>query len=148
MELLAALRQQPAYTLAFWTAELWFPPLEALVKAEKLDTLVLAPSRSYSRSAWPIIAGKLARELGLQWEETVLFKKRGHYQHGRDREARVAGGRFLFPLPRAPKFMGRRVLLLDDLLVSGTTLGQAELCLRELGAESVEKRALAEALPK
>jgi ComF family protein len=81
------------------------------------------------------IARPLAAQLGLPLLETLVRDGGGPTQRGLGRAARLRNpsGRFR----GLPSVAGKRLLLIDDVLTTGTTLREAARVLRAAGAETV-----------
>lgn len=85
-----------------------------------------------------VVARRVARQLGLPCRR--LLEREGHVaQTGRPRAERLHG-----PVFRAsPATRGRRVLAVDDVVTTGSTLRSAASALRDAGATSVLRSAVA-----
>jgi ComF family protein len=95
-------------------------------------------TRRYNQSA--LLSGQIARMAQLDHCPDLLQRiRQTHTQDGKSREGRfdnVAGAFRLHPR-RAPRIIGRPVLLIDDVMTSGATLAAAaDICL-EGGASEV-----------
>ncbi len=100
--------------------------------------------RRYNQSA--MLAVALGRLSGLPTAVSALA--RGRYtpsQGSRGRAARARNVRGAFAVPERQRHLvaGRRVLLVDDVLTSGATVGECARVLRRAGAESVDVLTLA-----
>jgi ComF family protein len=87
--------------------------------------------RGHDQSA--IIAASLARELRVRRVRT-LRRTDDNTQTGASRESRMRGPRFAV---RARSVRGRSILLVDDVMTTGTTLARARTALLEAGAREV-----------
>jgi ComF family protein len=87
--------------------------------------------RGHDQSA--IIAASLARELRVRRVRT-LRRSDDNTQTGASRESRMRGPRFVV---RVRSVRGRRILLVDDVMTTGTTLARARTALLEAGAREV-----------
>ncbi|WP_114965435.1 ComF family protein [Alkalilacustris brevis] len=101
-------------------------------------------ARRYNQAA--VLGAALARETGLPHCPDLLIRhQRTASQEGRDRQARFANVEAAFaPHPkRAGRARGRHILLVDDVMTSGATLGAAaDVCLGA-GASAVSVLVLA-----
>lgn len=99
--------------------------------------------RGYNQAA--LVARGLGQELGVPVLEHGLRRVR---QTGRqaklDRQQRLANLRDAFGLPRGePPWVGQAVLLVDDVLTTGSTAAAAATVIRARGARSVDLAVLA-----
>jgi competence protein ComFC len=85
-----------------------------------------------------LIARQVARQLGLPCRR-LLRRPAGEPQTGHDRATRLVGPEF----SAKPRLAGRRVLLIDDVVTTGATLRRAGDALREAGATTVVRAAVA-----
>lgn len=101
--------------------------------------------RGYNQSG--LLAAELARLTGRPWSPSLLFRSRATAsQQGlgaADRRANVTAAAFRVPDRRKPVVAGRRLLLIDDVLTTGSTLGACTRVLRAAGAASVDVLVLA-----
>lgn len=98
-----------------------------------------------------LIAGELARISGRPFEPTVLIRVRAtRSQVGltRNQRLRNLAGAFAVPARRRSLVHGRRVLLVDDVITTGTTLNAAARVLLRAGASEVDAAALALVTPE
>jgi len=85
-----------------------------------------------------VVARRIALQLGLPCKR--LLEREGHIaQTGRPRSERLHGPRFR----ASPATRGRRVLLVDDVVTTGSTLRSAEAALRQAGVSWVQRAAIA-----
>lgn len=95
--------------------------------------------RGYNQ-AWEL-ARRVARRLGCRSDATALLRiKETPPQLALPREARVSNlrGAFLVAPRRAGMLRGARVALVDDVLTTGATAGEAARTLRQAGAARVD----------
>jgi ComF family protein len=100
--------------------------------------------RRFNQAA--ILAGEIARLTGLAYEPTALERVRAtRSQVGLTRAQRRANvaGAFAVSLHRKRHISGRRVLLVDDVITTGATVGACARALKRAGAASVDVLALA-----
>jgi ComF family protein len=99
-----------------------------------------------------LIARQMVRSCGasaLQLEPSLLERKRyTESQTGLSRDQRRANVRGAFRVPQRTKakVAGSHILLVDDVLTTGTTVGECARVLRRAGAEAVYVAAVARAL--
>lgn len=93
-----------------------------------------------------LLAKAVGRELGMT--PTPLLRKVRHNRpqsgiHGEaERRANVLG---VYRLTRGAEVAGKRILLLDDILTTGATAGEAARVLKTAGAKGVHCAAIASA---
>ncbi len=159
-------RRPPPYarSLSAWTYQ---PPLDAVITGLKFrrleylgaqlgravagllsprladcDLVVPVPlhwrrylTRGYNQAA--AIARPLAGDLGLPLAGVLRRRRAAPAQSRLSRVERRRNLRGVFGTRRASRCAGRRVLLVDDVETTGSTLRAAAACLRRAGAESV-----------
>lgn len=120
--------------------------------ARAVDVLVPIPihfsrmvDRGFNQSEE--LAKELARRVGLPVEASVLRKRRKtKHQVELPFDARAINVRGSFAARHAEKIRGRRVLLVDDVFTTGSTLDEAARVLLSAGASSVRAYTLAKSL--
>jgi predicted amidophosphoribosyltransferase len=103
-------------------------------------------TRRYNQSA--LLSAAVARAAGLPHCPDLLARRRAtpSQQGGQDARFENVADAFAVPESRRDRLAGREVLLVDDVMTSGATLGAcAEACLRA-GAREVRVLALARAV--
>ena len=140
-ELVTQLKYRNARTSARWLAE----RMAALVADVGLDVVTWAPTTELRRRARgfdqaEVLARHVARSLGVP-PAPLLVRFPGPPQTGRTLLERRDGPQFAARRSVA----GRRVLLVDDVVTTGATLGSAARALRSAGA--LEVTGLASAHP-
>jgi predicted amidophosphoribosyltransferase len=118
--------------------------LDAGLRPEQLDVVTWAPTggprrRQRGFDQAELVARRVARQLGLPCRRLVAREAGSGPQTGRTRAERLDGPGF-----RSRPLSGRpRVLVVDDVVTTGATLAAAERALREAGARSVVRAAVA-----
>lgn len=103
--------------------------------------------RGYNQAR--LLAEVVARTLAIPLAPALVRGRGGPTQVSlppSERRANVRGA-FLPAGPPGPHLKGARVLLVDDVLTTGATAGEAATVLREMGASEVTVLAFARALP-
>jgi predicted amidophosphoribosyltransferase len=123
-----------------WAAKAGGVPSDALVMPVPLH---VARERQRGFNQAGMLAEAAASALGLRHASGLLIRRRatGYQTSARDRLANVAGAFACRPLPEAVR--GRPVLLVDDVVTSGSTMGECAAALRRAGAGPVRGLALA-----
>lgn len=91
--------------------------------------------RGYNQSE--LIARQLARELGIEYRNPVRRICNTTSQTNLSREARLKNLDAAFALRRKAMVSGRRVLLVDDVFTTGTTVNEIAKLLKKAGAAKV-----------
>jgi ComF family protein len=113
-------------------AEVFARLLVARVPSDELIVPVTTTRRRSAERGFDQAIEVAARYAGSRAVD-CLCKRSGPAQHGRTREERLAAaGRY--HVREAPRITGRRVVLLDDVCTTGTTLRDAARALRSAGA--------------
>jgi ComF family protein len=142
-ELVLRIKQPAGEQLAEWLGELWAGHAEARLRELGADLVVPVPlhwqrrwSRGYNQSAQ--LARALAGRLGLPcrpgWLKRIRHTPFQTQQSAAARRANVHG---VFAARPRPGLLGRTVLLVDDVLTSGSTASEAARALRAAGAGRV-----------
>jgi ComF family protein len=118
--------------------------LGAGVRPADVDVVTWAPTSGRRRrhrgfDQAELVARRVARQLGVPCER--LLERRGPDapQTGRRRADRLLGPSFR----ASPRTVGRRVLVVDDVVTTGATLRSAAAALRHAGATVVVRAAIA-----
>ncbi|MEL7480890.1 MAG: phosphoribosyltransferase family protein [Pseudomonadota bacterium] len=101
-------------------------------------------SRGYNQSGW--LAAEISRQTGLALFQTALKRTRATpSQAGLSRRARARNVKGAFSVRRShvKLISGKKVLLVDDVLTTGATLGAAARALAKAGAEEIHALVLA-----
>jgi ComF family protein len=114
------------------------------VRPSEVDVVTWAPTSSGRRhqrgfDQAELVARRVAAQLGLPCRRLLERDRASVAQTGRDRLQRLHGPVFR----AAPAANGRRVLVIDDVVTTGSTLRSAAAALRSAGARSVQRAAVA-----
>jgi predicted amidophosphoribosyltransferase len=118
--------------------------LAAGIGPHDVDVVTWAPTsrrrrRSRGFDQAELVARRVAAQLGVPCRRLLEREGDDTPQTGRDRAARLHG-----PVFRAsPRASGQRVLVVDDVVTTGSTLRSAAASLRRAGAVSVLRSAIA-----
>jgi ComF family protein len=122
---------------------------ERHIRAGDVDLIVPVPlhpaklrERQFNQSE--LLAAHLAKKMGRPLSADAV--KRIKYtmpQTGLKREERLKNVKGAFMVKRGCSFSGKRVLLIDDVLTTGTTLNECAKALKAAGADKVTVLALA-----
>ncbi|MBW3651953.1 MAG: ComF family protein [Actinobacteria bacterium] len=112
--------------------------MAGLAAADRFDVVTWAPTTELRRrrrgfDQAEVLARAVGRRLGVPTRH-LLSREPGPPQTGRDRLERSCGPLFV---ARA-RIVGRRVLLVDDVVTTGATLAAAAHALRQAGAAGVD----------
>ena len=112
----------------------------------EVDCVVWAPT-SAPILGFTILGKKIAKELDAQWLHSPLEKIKNSFQHGLSRSQRMnTPGMAVLNVRRQERIRGKKILLLDDVVTTGTTLEYSAYLLRKAGARSVQTFALSKQL--
>lgn len=138
---------KPGYYRTF--ARMLSGKLSETMGLKSFDFIVSVPlhkerqrSRGYNQAQ--LIAGELSRETGIpEYQYLLLREKNTKVQSllpGREREQNVRGA---FKINNGSRVKGKTVLLVDDVLTTGSTVDECSRALKEAGAISVVAAVLA-----
>lgn len=142
--LVQALRGSAPHLMAAWALSLlrrrgW---LDRWI-AEGVQLVVHAPQKVRSESSGlALLSLALAGRIKAEYRALAFRKSEGHSQHGRSLTQRVNSRPFLELALPSGAVEGRHVLVLDDVLTTGTTLDLCAYQLRKAGAAKVSRFAL------
>ncbi len=101
-------------------------------------------ARRFNQAA--ILAREVARHGGLSYEPLALERRRATASQvglSRGQRQRNVAGAFAVPEKRKATVSGRNILLIDDVITTGSTVGACARALRKAGATRVDVLALA-----
>ena len=125
----------------FFAAEL-SPSVRRMTAANPEEYLLTYPPRSrrsmlrYGFDHAAALSESIGRRTGIAWEPT-LCRMGGQEQKHLTRAERKENARAGYRLRDGLDLQGRRILLVDDIVTTGATLGAAERLLRRAGAREV-----------
>ncbi|MDL2252811.1 ComF family protein [Ruminococcaceae bacterium OttesenSCG-928-I18] len=97
--------------------------------------------RGYNQSA--LLGRKVAKEVGLLCEESLLLKVREtEKQMDLGREERLLNVKGAYEVSKTEAAKGKRFLLIDDIITTGSTLNECAKTLKEAGADDCGALAL------
>ncbi len=141
----AALRGQAPHRMAAWACALLRRRGQLASWANQgIELVVHAPQNPRRESSGlAILSESIARFTGAQYLGQAFRKKTPRTQHGRSLGQRM-DTRCFIELARPEKWVkGKHILLLDDVLTTGTTLDLCSYVLRKAGASKVARFTLA-----
>jgi len=114
------------------------------VRTGDIDVVTWAPTSRRRRhhrgfDQAEVVARRVAAQLGLPCRRLLERDSASAPQTGLDRAARLHGPTFRI----SPRTSGQAVLLIDDVVTTGSTLRSADRALRDGGARSVVRAAVA-----
>ncbi|MGE3260423.1 MAG: ComF family protein [Bacteriovoracia bacterium] len=113
-------------------------------RKEGIEMVITAPQRAQDGPSGLALVGEgTAQLLGAEFLPGFLAKEKGRAQHGRNFSRRVDTHCFVSIAGKPEKIRGKKILVLDDVLTSGTTLDLSGYVLRKAGAKWVRAFALA-----
>lgn len=144
-QLIGALREPAPHRMAAWCLRiLQRRGLLARWGREGVQVVVHAPQNPKARpSGLAAVSERVAREIGAKWISSAFRKTSRRSQHGRSRSSRMDTPCFLELACAEALVRGQQVLVLDDVLTTGTTLDLCAYVLRRAGASKVRKFSLA-----
>jgi ComF family protein len=121
---------------------------ELLADAEIVVPVPLARRRLLARrfNQAAVLAREVSRLTGLGYEPQLLARTRATASQvglSRGQRRRNVAGAFAVPRRLAPRAEGRKILLVDDVITTGSTVGACARALRRAGAARVDVLALA-----
>lgn len=91
--------------------------------------------RGYNQAE--LLAKSVSREYGLPYEGLLEKFRENRIQHDLDREERVQNVKGVYRVRRPSRAVGKRILLVDDVITTGSTCGECAHVLLEAGAREV-----------
>jgi ComF family protein len=116
--------------------------VDALPRDESFDLVTAMPMHWYRRwqrgfNQAELLAKPVARKLGLKASPLLRRVRLGKRQAGLGATDRRKNLKAAFRLARNAQVEGKRILLIDDVLTTGTTVAAATAALKEAGARRV-----------
>ncbi|HOQ37964.1 MAG TPA: ComF family protein [Acetivibrio sp.] len=132
---------KPAYYRAF--ARLLSQKIKETMDYRLFDAIISVPlhpvrerTRGYNQSF--LISTELSRELGIKEESNLLSRTRNtHSQSLLPRQDRLINVKGAFTVTDSSKVKDKTILLVDDVLTTGTTLNECSRVLKEAGAKKI-----------
>jgi ComF family protein len=118
---------------------------DLLSEADAVAPVPLHPARLLTRryNQAAEIARPLARRSGLAYLPAVLARRRNTTQAGRSASGRRQAAAGAFTVGDPSKVVGRRILLIDDVLTTGATAEACARALKRAGATAVDLAVIA-----
>ncbi len=132
---------KPSYYRAF--GKLLATKLQSVKKLGEVDIIIPVPmhksrqrQRGYNQAA--LIAGYVARELGIKMESRLLIKtKETASQSVLGKSERVCNLEGAFAIRNPERIKGKSILLIDDIVTTGSTINQCSKALKVSGAARI-----------
>lgn len=148
-DVILRMKHRPGETLAEAVGELWAATAEARLQGLEAQVVIPVPlfwrrrlSRGFNQSS--ALARMLAYRLHLPCRPRLLLRTRHTPSQTRQTaSARPANVRQAFHASAHKELAGKRVLLIDDVLTTGSTAHEAARALRSAGASSIVVAVLA-----
>lgn len=112
------------------------------VLPEDFDLLVPVPlhpnrfrERGYNQSA--LLAKALAEQSGIPWQPCLQRVRDTPHQTGLNRSQRLENLEGAFALHKKANIAGKRIVIVDDVFTTGTTLRQCAKVLHQHGASQI-----------
>lgn len=102
--------------------------------------------RGYDQSE--IIAKSLAKRMGLPCVRLIVKEKNNKRQSSiDDKEIRMSNVSGVYRLASNEELLGKRILLIDDIITTGATIGECAATLKGAGCTEIYAAAVAAAMP-
>ena len=126
--------------LVGWLAALWRTCPDSIRAADFIACVPLHPTRErergYNQAA--LLGDRLARCMGIPFRGSLLWRRKATATQTHLTAAqRVHNVRGVFTVPWPRPVRGARIVLVDDVMTTGATVGECARALKAAGAESV-----------
>ncbi len=132
---------KPSYYRAL--AQLAADRVRTVTDRKKIDIITCVPlhtdrqlKRGYNQSL--LIAKALSRQLEIPFDASLLVKTRNtDSQSGMTREERYRNVAGVFEVRRPERVKGKSIILVDDIITTGATMGECGRVLKEAGVRRI-----------
>lgn len=121
--------------------------IQDLVKAPEGYIITSVPRTSKSVVKYGIdhaelLAKAVAKKVGAKYIKSLISKSKAQQKHAGSREERIKNTDFRIR-KSADKIQGRNVIIIDDIITTGASMGHAAMLLKGIGAKKIIGAALA-----
>lgn len=116
--------------------------VEEVYKDMRIDVITAVPlsarnrrERGYNQSE--LVARKIGKMLAVPYEELLLKSKQNRVQHELNYEERLVNVQGVYTAPCPANILGKTILLVDDIMTTGSTLSECCKVLKRSGAKLV-----------